>query len=161
MAELHFAPLHSLLTEQALSPAQVAAVHLALLQRLLAGQPLSPVHAGPAVHFALLQRLLAGQAESLAQVGLAVHFAAVQTLLTPQAASSPQAFALHFTLVHTEPDELQSVSTEHREAAPHTTLPPQKAFVVQARPLLMPEGQVRVQVPLVAPQIPLSQSAAL
>jgi len=110
---------------------------------------------------ALLHKLLAGQAASLAQVGPAVHFAALQILLTPQARSSPHALALHFTLVHTEPDEAQSVSTEQADAAPHTTLPPQNAFVVQARPLLMPEGHVRVHRPLVAPQIPLSQSPAL
>src|SRR6478735_3837723 len=160
MAELHFAPLHSLLTEQALSPAQVAAVHLALLHKLLTPQLLSPVQAAVA-HFAPLHTLLTEQAVSPAHVTL-VHLALLQRLLAGQPLSPVHAGpALHFTLVHTEPDELQSVSTEHREAAPHTTLPPQKAFVVQARPLLMPEGQVRVQVPLVAPQIPLSQSAAL
>jgi len=105
--------------------------------------------------------LLAEQALSLVQAGPAVHLAAVHTLLTPQDKSSPQALALHFTLVHTAPEEVQSVSTEQADAAPQTTEPPQKAFVVQIRPLLMPEGQVRVQMPLVAPQIPLSQSAAL
>ena len=179
---LHLAPLHSLLTPQALSPAQVATVHLALLQRPLASQLLSPVQAAvghlaplhslltpqalsPAqvatVHLAPLHSLLARQVLSPVQAGPAVHFAVLHSLLTPQVRSSPQAFALHFTLVHTAPDEVQSVSTEQADAAPQTTLPPQKALVVQISPLFTPEGQVRVQMPLVAPQMPLSQSAAL
>lgn len=82
-------------------------------------------------------------------------------MLTPQVKSSPQAFALHFAAVQTAFGDVQSVSTEQADAALHVTPTPQSAFTAQAKPFLRPEAQVREQVLLVAPQMPLSQSAAL
>lgn len=116
VAALHLAPLHSLLTEQPPSPAQLEAVHFALLQSLLTPQLLSPVHDAVA-HLAPLQILVREQPVSPAQLTVA-HLALLQSLLTPQDKSSPQAFALHLTLVHTEPEEVQSVSTEQEVAEP-------------------------------------------
>jgi len=88
--------------------------------------------------------------------------APMQELLAPHAELAPQALVpLHFALVHTEPEEVQSVSMEQAEAAPQVAPAPQVAFEVHACPIFVPLEHVREQVPLVAPHTPLSQSACL
>jgi len=157
--ELHLAPLHRLLAGHAASLAQASAVHLALLHNLLTPQVLSPVQAAVA-HFAPLHSLLTEQAVSPAHVAT-VHVALLHSLLTPQLKSSPQDLALHFTLLHTALGDVQSVSTEQRVAELQVTPAPQSLFAAHVMPFFVPDAQVRVHVPLVAPQMPLSQSAAL
>ena len=158
-AALHLAPLHSLLAPQALSLAQLTAVHFAPLHALLTPQPLSPVQVA-VPHLAPLHLLDTEQPVSPAQLTVA-HLAPLQVLLAPHDKLSPQALVpLHFAL-HTEPEEVQSLSMEQAEAAPQVAPAPQVAFEVQAWPIFAPLEQVREQVPLVAPQMPVSQSACL
>lgn len=158
-AALHLAPLQMLLVPQALSLAQLTAVHLALLHTLLTPQPLSPVQAA-VPHLAPLHLLDTEQPVSPAQLTVE-HLALLQVLLALQDKLSPQALVpLHFAL-HTEPEEVQSVSMEHAVAPPQVNPVPQNEFVVQAWPIFGPLEQVREQVPLVEPQTPVSQSACL
>jgi hypothetical protein len=158
-AALHLAPLQSLLTPQALSLAQLVAVHLALLHTLLTPQPASAVQAA-VPHLAPLHLLDTEQPVSPAQLTVE-HLAPLQVLLAPHDKLSPQALVpLHFAL-HTEPEELQSASMEQAEAVEQVKPEPQFAFEVQAWPIFGPLEQVREQVPLVEPQMPVSQSACL
>ena len=121
--------LFVLVPQSAFEP-QGTEVHLALLQSAPVGHCESLAQIAVLLHLAPLHNLLTAQALSPAQLA-AVHFAALHTPLTAQLASSPQLFALHFTLLQTEPDDAQSVSTEHCDAAPQVMPVPQKAFVVQ------------------------------
>src|SRR6478736_817963 len=155
---VHFALLQSTPLGHWASLAQLAALHLAPLQSLLTPQLPSPVHAAVA-HLAPLHVLVREHAVSAAQLTVA-HLALLHDLLTAQDRSSPQAFALHFTPVHTEPEEVQSVSTEQAVAVPQVN-PLQLELELQVWPIFGPLEQVREQTPLVAPQIPLSQSDAL
>jgi len=157
---LHLAPLQSLLAPQALSLAQLSAVHFAPLHVLLTPQPLSPVQVA-VPHLAPLHLLVTEQPVSPAQLTVA-HLAPLQVLLAPHDKLSPQALVpLHFAL-HTEPEDVQSASMEQATVALLQVKPaPQVEFAVQTWPIFGPLEQVREQRPLVAPQIPVSQSACL